>query len=256
MISDLAAVLVNKIGRRLTRVENEAQEMAAPALGADFTAADEIAFRDDADQFPGRIDHRQPADVPFQHKICSFEDGGFRQDGKDRPGHNLMRTHGNLREVRNRWRAPKPTWIASLMQLNEKPRQCRSIRQIQMEVTMPELAETKAVEREQPADSATRQVDANKQTLHLMLGAQRMMLEEMAFAADAMIDRVQTETHLWSEFASKLASSHSMRNLNAGIGKHQLEFIRRDCDRLIRHGERLIEATSSLLDNDRNADAV
>lgn len=124
---------------------------------------------------------------------------------------------------------------------------------------MPELAETKAVEREQPADSATRQVDANKQTLHLMLGAQRMMLEEMAFAADAMLDRVRTETHLWGEFASKLASSHSVRNLNATArecGKHQLEFIRRDCDRLIRHGERLIEATSSLLDNDRNADAV
>ena len=124
---------------------------------------------------------------------------------------------------------------------------------------MPERAKTKAVEREQPADSATRQVDANKQTLHLMLGAQRMMLEEMAFAADAMLDRVRTETHLWGEFASKLASSHSVRNLNATArecGKHQLEFIRRDCDRLIRHGERLIEATSSLLDNDRNADAV
>jgi hypothetical protein len=145
------------------------------------------------------------------------------------------------------------------MQLNEKPRQCRSIRQIQMEVTMPELAVTNAVEREQTADSATRQVDANKQTLHLMLGAQRMMLEEMAFAVDAMLDRVRTETHLWGEFASKLASSHSVRNLNATArecGKHQLEFIRRDCDRLIRHGERLIEATSSLLDNDRNADAV
>ena len=124
---------------------------------------------------------------------------------------------------------------------------------------MPELAETKAVELEQPADSATRQVDANKQTLHFMLGAQRMMLEETAFAADAMLDRVRTGTHLWSEFASKLASSHSVRDLNAmarECGKHQLEFIRRDCDRLFRHGERLIEATSGLLENGHNADTA
>ena len=92
-LGDLAAVFVNKVGRRLTRAENEIQEAAALALGTDFAAADEIAFRDDADQFPGGIDHRKPADVPFQHEVCSFEDGGFRQDGKDRPGHDLMRAH-------------------------------------------------------------------------------------------------------------------------------------------------------------------
>ena len=39
-------------------------------------------------------------------------------------------------------------------------------------------------------------------------------------------------------------------------GKHQLEFIRRDCDRLIRHSERLIEATTSLLNNGSSADAA
>ena len=124
---------------------------------------------------------------------------------------------------------------------------------------MPELAETKALEREQPADSPTRQLDANKPVLHFMFGAQRIMLEEMAFAADAMLDRVRTETHLWGEFAAKLASAHSVRDLNAmsrECGKHQLEFIRRDCDRLIRHSERLIEATTSLLNNGSSADAA
>jgi hypothetical protein len=124
---------------------------------------------------------------------------------------------------------------------------------------MPKFTEAKAVEREQPADRAPRQADPNKQTLHFMLVAQRMMLEETAFAADAMLDRVRTGTHLWNEFASKLANSHSVHDLNAmarECGKHQLEFIRRDCDRLIRHSERLIEATSGLLDNGRNADAA
>jgi hypothetical protein len=145
------------------------------------------------------------------------------------------------------------------MQLNEKPHQCRSVRQIQREVIMPELAETKAVEPEQRADRATQSADSNRQTLHFMIGAQRMMLEEMAFATDAMLDRMRTETHLFGEFAAKLAESHSVRDWNAmarECGKHQLEFIRRDCDRLIRHGERLIEATSSLLNNGSNADAA
>ena len=39
------------IGRRLAWAENELQEAAAPALGADLAAADEITFRDDANQF-------------------------------------------------------------------------------------------------------------------------------------------------------------------------------------------------------------
>jgi hypothetical protein len=117
---------------------------------------------------------------------------------------------------------------------------------------MPEFAESKAVEREHPADNAPRQADPNKQVLHFMLGAQRIMLEEMAFAADAMLDRVRIETHLFAEFAAKLAQSHSVHDLSAmgrECGKHQLEFIRRDCDRLFRHGERVVAATSSLFDN-------
>jgi len=101
-------------------------------------------------------------------------------------------------------------------------------------------------------DRATQWTDANKQALHFMLGAQRMLLEEVAFAACATLDRVRTETHLFSEFATKFAESHSVRDLNAMVrecGTHQLEFVRRECDRMLRHGERLVEAGSNLLDN-------
>jgi hypothetical protein len=131
--------------------------------------------------------------------------------------------------------------------------------QIPREVTMPETAESKAVEQERPADRATQLADANKQALHFMFGAQRMMLEEMAFAADAMLGRVRTETHLWGEFSAKLAEAHSVRDWNAmarECGKHQLEFVRREYDRQFRHGERLIEATSALLNNGRNVNAA
>ena len=110
---------------------------------------------------------------------------------------------------------------------------------------MPELSDS--------TDHATQWTDANKNALHFMLGAQRMMLEEAAFAAYATLDRVRTETHLFSEFASKLGTAHSVQDwkaMSSECGQHQLEFIRRDCDRMLKHGERLIEATSNLL-NDR-----
>ena len=77
-----------------------------------------------------------------------------------------------------------------------------------------------------------------------------MILEEMVFAAYATLDRVRTETHLFGEFASKLGAAHSVQDwkaMGSECGQHQLEFIRRDCDRVLRHGGRLIEATSNLL---------
>jgi len=109
---------------------------------------------------------------------------------------------------------------------------------------MPQLSES--------TDRATQWTDANKQALHFMLGAQRMLLEEVVFTAYATLDRVRTETHLFSEFAAKFAEAHSVRDLNAmarECGLHQIEFVRRECDRMLRHGERLVEASSKLLDN-------
>jgi hypothetical protein len=44
---------------RLTRAKKEFHQAAALALGADFAAAHEIAFRDDTDQLPGGIDQLQ-----------------------------------------------------------------------------------------------------------------------------------------------------------------------------------------------------
>lgn len=109
---------------------------------------------------------------------------------------------------------------------------------------MPELSKS--------TDRATQWTEANKKALHFMLGAQRMMLEEAVFAAYATLDRVRTETHLFGEFASKLGAAHSVQDwktMGSECGQHQLEFIRRDCDRMLKHGERWIEATSNLLNN-------
>ena len=78
------------------------------------------------------------------------------------------------------------------------------------------------------------------------------MLGEILFAADQMIDRTRTETHQFSEFVSKMAGSHSVKNLRTIYGStvaSQIDFMHRDCERLFKHGERTIETTSNLFAN-------
>jgi hypothetical protein len=118
---------------------------------------------------------------------------------------------------------------------------------------MTELSKPRAATAEQPAaDVATRFTTANKHALDLMMGAQKVLLEEIVFASNEMLERARIETHLLSEFVSKMAGSHSVKDLKTmceECGQHQISFIRRDCERLFKHGERMIETTSKLLNN-------
>jgi len=102
---------------------------------------------------------------------------------------------------------------------------------------------------ESAAEVEAKIATASSDGLQFMFGAQKLIAGEIAFAADEMMERARTETHLLSEFVSKLAGSHSVKDLRtmyAECAQHQLDFIRRDCDRLFKHGERAIAATSSL----------
>jgi hypothetical protein len=115
---------------------------------------------------------------------------------------------------------------------------------------MPELPEPAAAIIEQSAiDASARLTKANKHALDFMMGAQKLILEEIVFASNEMLDRARTETHLFSEFVSKLAESHSVKGLKGmyqECAQHQIDFIRRDSDRLFKHGERMIATTSKL----------
>ena len=102
------------------------------------------------------------------------------------------------------------------------------------------------------ADAATRITKAHKQALDFMFGAQKVIVEEMVFAGNEMLDRARTETHLLSEFVSKVAGSHSVKDLKTmwqECGQHQIDFVRRDSERLFNHGQRMIEATSKLFNS-------
>jgi hypothetical protein len=117
-------------------------------------------------------------------------------------------------------------------------------------MSMAELSEAGAAIPEQATTEVeTQMVKANQRAANFLFGAQKLMLEELVFASNEIVERAQTEMHLLSEFASKIAGAHSVKDIRAmyeECGKHQIEFVRRDCDRLFRHGERLIEATSGL----------
>jgi vacuolar-type H+-ATPase subunit H len=116
---------------------------------------------------------------------------------------------------------------------------------------MPEHSENAAAAAVEQAttEAKTRVAKANERAASILVGAQKLMLEEFVFASNALVERAQTEMHLISELASKMAGAHSVKDVRTmyeECGKHQLEFIRRDCDRLFKNGERLIEATSNL----------
>ena len=116
---------------------------------------------------------------------------------------------------------------------------------------MPEhsdAVEVNAVEQAK-ADAQTRIAKANEQASSFLFGAQKLVLEEFAFAGNEFMERAQTEMHLLSELVSKVAGAHSVRDIRTMLeecSKHQVDFIRRDCDRVFKHGERVIEATSNL----------
>jgi hypothetical protein len=74
-------------------------------------------------------------------------------------------------------------------------------------------------------------------------------LEEAVFATQEWLDRARTETHLFAEFSSKMAGAHSVNNVKTMFeecGQHQIDFIRRDCERIFKHSRRMIDAASSL----------
>ena len=90
----------------------------------------------------------------------------------------------------------------------------------------------------------------NQGALEFMLGAQKMMFEEMVFLGDQMLERTRTEMHLFTEFVAKMAAAHSVRDIKTmcqECGQHQLDFCRRDSERLFKHWERMIAATSNLI---------
>lgn len=78
-----------------------------------------------------------------------------------------------------------------------------------------------------------------------------MLLDETLFAGREFFDRAIPETQIFNEFLAKLAEAHSIKDLGAmyrECTKHQLDFIRRDTERLLKHNERVIDNAAKLVE--------
>ena len=68
---------------------------------------------------------------------------------------------------------------------------------------MTELSEARAGTAEQGAADATASLaEADRRAVHFLFGAQRLMLDELVFVSDEMLDRARTEAHLFTEFVA------------------------------------------------------
>ena len=123
------------------------------------------------------------------------------------------------------------------------------------EIFMTELPERNTSSSSQPAANGEAEASRlNQNALEFMFGAQRMMFEELIFFTDEMLERTRTEMHLFTEYVAKMASAHSVKDVKTmcqECGQHQLGFLRRDSERLFRHGERMIAITSNLISGHR-----
>jgi len=104
------------------------------------------------------------------------------------------------------------------------------------------------------SDAASQMTKANRYALNYLADARNVWLDEILFFGNEVLDRAITETKLLNEFASKMAGAHSMKDLGTvyqECTRHQLDFLRRDSERLLRHSERVVDNTSKLIDTFR-----
>jgi hypothetical protein len=123
---------------------------------------------------------------------------------------------------------------------------------MQKEIAMTEFAEQGAATSEQLAtDAASQLTRANRYAFSFLNGARNVLLDQMLFAGNEFLDRAVAETRIFDEFLHKLAEAHSVkdyRTMYQECTRHQLDFIRRDTERLLKHSERVIDNTTKLVE--------
>jgi fructoselysine-6-P-deglycase FrlB-like protein len=116
---------------------------------------------------------------------------------------------------------------------------------------MTEASEQSAATAGLATDADSRLIKANRYAFSLLAGTGEVLLDEMLFAGKEFFDRVVAETAIFNEFLARLAEAHSVRDYGAmcqECTKHQLDFIRRDMERVLKHSERAIDNTARLVE--------
>ena len=100
-------------------------------------------------------------------------------------------------------------------------------------------------------DAASQITKANKYAFSLWVSSQNVLLDEMMFAGNEILVRAVEETRIFNEFLVKLAAAHSVKDLGTiyqECTRHQLDFVRRDTERLLKHSDRVIHNTAKLVE--------
>ena len=108
-----------------------------------------------------------------------------------------------------------------------------------------------ATSEELATDAASQLTKANRYAFSLLAGTRNVVLDEMLFAGNEFFDRAVAETRIFNEFLAKLAEAHSVKDFGTmyqECTRHQLDFIRRDTERLFKHSERVIDNTAKLVE--------
>ncbi|MCA1456051.1 hypothetical protein I6F35_23065 [Bradyrhizobium sp. BRP22] len=116
---------------------------------------------------------------------------------------------------------------------------------------MTEQSERDAAAKPLATDAISGFTKANKYAFSLLEGTGNALFDEMLFVGNEIVDRAVAETAIFNEFLSKLAEAHSVRDLGAmyqECTRHQLDFIRRDTERLLKHSQRVIDNTAKLVE--------
>lgn len=92
----------------------------------------------------------------------------------------------------------------------------------------------------------------NKRSLDFIFGAQKVILDEMVDLGNDALERSQAELSVANEFVAKIAEAHSakgFREVYDECGKHQVDFFRRDSERVFKHWQRFLDRASKLFLN-------
>ena len=115
---------------------------------------------------------------------------------------------------------------------------------------MTELSEQGAAAKQLATDAGSQFTKASRYTFSLLTGTGKTLFDEILFVGNEFLDGAVAETRL-QQFRAKLAEAHSVKDIGTiyqECTKHQLEFIRRDTERLLKHSQRVIDNTAKLVE--------
>jgi len=90
---------------------------------------------------------------------------------------------------------------------------------------------------------------SGRQAVDLAFELQKAYLDEMAQASDEAMERLRSEMEIGAEFVARMACAHSVHEIASAFsdcGGHQADVLRRDSERMLRHGQRIYEQVSRL----------